>query len=61
MEAVVENYSGKKVFYRSRRNPWDIPAKTAICNTFTKINFVTCVLQSLRLDFKQRNIVLEIS
>ena len=58
MEAVAENFSGKKVFYRSRRNLWEIPVKTAICNTFTKIDFVTGVLQRVRLDFKQRNIVL---
>ena len=39
MEAVIESYSGRKVFYRSRRNLWEIPMKTAICNTFSKINF----------------------
>ena len=59
MEAVVENYFGKKVFYRSRGNLWEIPVKIAIRNTFTKINFTTGVLQRVCLDFKQCTIVLK--
>ena len=48
-----------KRFYRSLGNLWEITVKTAICNTFTKINFVTVVLQAVHLDFKQRTIVLK--
>ena len=59
MEAVVEKYSGKKSFYRPRRNLWEIPVKTAICNTFVKINFVIGVLQRVCLDFKECTIVLK--
>ena len=44
MKAVVENDSGRKVFYSSRGNLWEIPMKTAICNTFTN-QFITVVLQ----------------
>ena len=62
MEVVVENYSGKKkVFYRSWRNLREIPVKTAICNTFPKINFLTGVLQRVCPDFKQRIIALKFS
>ena len=50
MEAVVQSYSGKKVFNRSRRNLWEIPVKTEISNTFTKMNFATGDLQRIRLD-----------
>ena len=49
MKVVIENYSGKKLFYRSQGNLWEILVKTAICNTFTKIN----------LDFKQGAIALK--
>ena len=59
MEAVIEKYSGKKSFYRLRRNLWEIPVKTAICNIFVKINFVIGVLQRVCLDFKESTIVLK--
>ena len=59
MEAFVENYSRKKVFYRSWGNLWEIPVKTRICNTFTKINFATGVLQRGPLDFKKHTIILK--
>ena len=59
MEAVVEKYSGKKSFYRPRRNLWEISVKTAICNTFVKINFVIGVLQRVCPDFKESTIVLK--
>ena len=47
------------MFYRSRRNLWGIPEKFAICNTLNKNKFVTGVVQRVRLDFKQRTIVLK--
>ena len=46
MEGVVEDGSGKK-------------KKCFIGNTFTKINFVTDVLQRVCLDITERNIVLK--
>ena len=55
MEEVIEKYSGKKSFYRLRRNLWE----TAICNIFVKINFVIGVLQRVCLDFKESTIVLK--
>ena len=60
MEAVIESYSRKNVFYRSRRNLWEIPVKTAICNIFTRVNSVTGVLQRVRLNFKRSTIVLKL-
>ena len=50
MEAVVQSYSGKKVFNRSRRNLWEIPVKTEISNTFNKMKFATGDLRRVRLD-----------
>ena len=34
----------------------EIALKIAICNIFTKIKFITGVLQRGRLDFKQGNV-----